>query len=87
MNLMNTRRSNVDTLLGLRNRRCLRAVLYRANRYHVAKPGLVSRMQDVLVRLFCDNDVPCYAPSRKPNLCRGNAFRPGARRHPGVVIE
>lgn len=87
MNLMNTRRSNVDTLLGLRNRRCLRAVLYRANRYHVAKPGLVSRMQDVLVRLLHVNEVPCYAPSRKPNLCRGNAFRPGARRHPGVVIE
>lgn len=87
MNLMNTRRSNVDTLLGLRNRRYLRAVLYRANRYHVGKPGLVARLQDVLVRLLHVNEVPCYAPSRKPRLCSGNAFRPGARRHPGVVIE
>lgn len=87
MNTMYTRRSNVDALLGLRKHRYLRAVLCGANRYRSPKRTLSVRVQDWLLRLLAEREVPSYAKRRVVRPCIHNAFRRGGRRHPGIVIE
>lgn len=87
MNTMYTRRSNVDTLLGLRKHRYLRAVLRRGNRYRSPKPTLSSRVRDWLLRLLAEREVPHCAKCREVRPRIHNAFRRGVRRHPGIDIE
>lgn len=87
MNTMYTRRSNVDALLGLRKHRYLRAVLSRGNRYRSVKRTFPLRVQDWLLRLLAEREVPRYVRSREVRPCIHNAFRRGGRRNPGIVIE
>lgn len=88
MNAMTTtRRSNVDAVLGLRKRRYLRVLLHCENRYRCEHPGLAARLRDWLVRVLREREVARYERRRRPvGRPAGNAFRPGARRRPGIVI-